>query len=177
MATKEIYIKTKEILNQYIKGLDSYSDEDFSKKPDEESWSVAQVYDHLVSSSENYFSYKVNNCLIKEKGTEDVGLTETGEQLFERGGFPPIQIKTPDAIKPPNPPEAKSKEFYKRKLEELIIHWEKFIPLIEANNGKFKTKHPVFGFMNALEWYHLNEMHFRHHLLQIGRLREFLEKV
>lgn len=166
--------KTNIILDQYIEDLDNYTEEEFQRKPDEKSWSIGQVYEHLVSSSENYFSYKVNNCLVKEKGTEDAGLTEIGEQLFERGSFPPVKIDTPRAIKPPNPPEAKSKEFYKQKLEELKKHWEKLNPLVEANDGNFKTKHPVFGFMNAQEWCQMNEMHFRHHLLQIGRLKAFL---
>jgi hypothetical protein len=37
-----------------------------------------------------------------------------------------------------------------------------------------KTAHPAFGFLNAREWFHLIEMHFRHHLRQKKRLDRFL---
>jgi len=175
MTTQEIYDKTVAVLEQYIQALDSYTEEAFSKKPNEESWSVGQVYQHLLESSEHYFTYKIYNCLQKEKGTEEEGLTAIGEQIFEKGSFPPIQIKTPDKIKPIDAPKAKPKAHYAEKFEELKEHWKKLLPLVQANDGKFRTKHPAFGFLNAHEWFYTHEMHLKHHLLQIGRLKEFLQ--
>ncbi|MNP71238.1 hypothetical protein D3C76_1675960 [compost metagenome] len=34
-----------------------------------------------------------------------------------------------------------------------------------------KLDHPGFGALNAKEWFLLVEMHFRHHLLQMDRLK------
>jgi hypothetical protein len=48
---------------------------------------------------------------------------------------------------------------------------------IPADRGEYKCIQPAFGWLNAHEWFWLNEQHFRHHLLQKARIDSFLINV
>ncbi len=54
MTTKNIFDKYLQISKIWESELRKYSDEHFSKKPFPESWSIGQVYGHLVFGTLNY---------------------------------------------------------------------------------------------------------------------------
>ncbi|WP_257964271.1 hypothetical protein [Bacillus sp. UMB0728] len=54
-----------------------------------------------------------------------------------------------------------------RRMRELGEKLDKIQP-------DLKTEHGGFGWLSAMEWHELAEMHFRHHLRQKGELEERL---
>jgi hypothetical protein len=54
-------------------------------------------------------------------------------------------------------------------MEELAVE-------MTGYNPNCKTNHPLFGMLNAGEWYIMNGWHFAHHLRQKSRIDAFLGK-
>ena len=67
-------------------------------------------------------------------------------------------------------------EVMKTGLEKLIKIMRETEQKLSGASENSKTAHPGFGFLNTREWFHLIEMHFRHHLRQKKRLDRFLAR-
>ncbi|MNY73733.1 hypothetical protein D3C86_2125930 [compost metagenome] len=57
----------------------------------------------------------------------------------------------------------------------MIDRMKEVLPQLEKGTMQNTVPHPRFGPLNAQEWFLLIEMHYRHHLLQMDRLTQFLE--
>ena len=77
------------------KELDQYSLEDLHKKPDEASWSIGQVYNHLIKSTLGFHLKQAEQCLQSDE--------HASESKNFRGflvynvikRFPPVKVKVP----------------------------------------------------------------------------------
>ncbi len=171
---------TQSILSQFEKtaevwlaSLSQYSEEEFAKKPNADSWSIGQVYNHLIAGARLYHLQQIAQCLEGKQTERNVGKKLPGKLIFFLENFPPMRIKVPPSktYTPKQPPN----------IEAMKTGLEKLIKIIRETEQKLsgaseiqKTGHPAFGFLNAREWFQLIEMHFRHHLRQKKRLDRFL---
>jgi len=171
---------TQSILSQFEKtagiwlaSLSQYSEEQFVKKPDADSWSIGQVYNHLVAGTRLYHLQQIALCLDGKQIEKNVRKTIPGNLTFFLGSFPPMRIKVPtsETYTPKQPPNIETMKTGLEKLLKIMRETEK---KISGASEIPKTAHPAFGFLNAREWFHLIEMHFRHHLRQKKRLDRFL---
>lgn len=162
--------KTAEI---WRSALEHYSEEQFARKPDVNSWSIGQVYNHLVGGTRRYQLRQIAACL-DGKGTHNgEGKTISGMIVFALGSFLPARIKVPpsDTYTPKQPAGIQE---MKAGLNHLIEAMRQTGNALEGATEIQKTRHFILGALNAREWYQLTEMHFRHHLRQKGRLDQFL---
>lgn len=171
LSVNEVYENLEKVVNQCISSLDEYTDEKFALKRDAETWSLGQMYEHLVLTSNFFFMANVVRCLEQRKGQIGGEKNEWGEKQFKYGGFPPRKFKIPEVLQGPEP-VAKSREEYKSLLGKVLEDAQKLVGPILQNNGEYKTLHPPFGFLNAAEWFCMMEMHFRHHLRQKEELEQ-----
>ncbi|MCU0324732.1 MAG: DinB family protein [Spirosomaceae bacterium] len=171
LSVNEVFDNLESVVNQYIRSLGEYADEQFTSKKDADTWSLGQMYEHLVQTSNFFFMANVMRCLEQRKGQIGGEKNEWGEKQFRYGGFPPRKFKIPEALQGPEP-VAKSREEYKSLLGKVLEDAQKLIEPILQNNGEYKTLHPPFGFLNAAEWFYAMEMHFRHHLRQKEELEQ-----
>ena len=58
------------------------------------------------------------------------------------------------------------------KLNEIKQLSSEYIKRIPDADPSYKTKHPIFDYLNTGEWISLCNMHFRHHQSQIQRIRQ-----
>lgn len=174
-APADVYPALQATLESYIAALDRYTDEQFAQKPAEDVWSLGQMYEHLYTGATFFFMANIRRCLERRKGQEGGELNEYGRNLYKYNGFPPIKIKIPEVLRGPEP-VAKSREDYKSLFAGILTQARAFIEPVTEDDGTYKTLQPAFGYMTAREWYHLMEMHFRHHLRQQKEL-EVLSKV
>lgn len=165
MTPNEINQKLKEDLEIYISALDAYSDEQFTKRKDEETWSLGQMYEHIVLASNGFFLGNVLRCLEKRKGQEGGEMNKYGVNALKHNGLPPMKFKVPGTDKAPDL-EVRSRAEYKDLLQKIINDAEGILPTLEADNGTYKTLHPVFDWLNAVEWFQMLEIHTRHHFRQ-----------
>jgi hypothetical protein len=173
MSAKKMFGQYEQISGMWESELETYSDEQFKKKPSSEGWSIGQVYAHLVMGSFNYHIKQIEQCLESEANQHEKK-TFPGRLMFFIHAFPPVRIKVPPSpAYTPQQPERKEKilagmRLLRKKLQELSRE-------VDAASHVGKTKHPALGYLDAREWYQLIVMHFRHHRRQKRRLDVFLK--
>jgi hypothetical protein len=173
LAPAQIFIDLKTTVEGYILALDGYSDEQFTHKSAEDVWSLGQMYEHLSLSGSFFFLANTLRCLEQRKGQIGGEKNQYGDNLYKHNGFPPIKIKIPAAVRGPEP-AAKTRAEYKPLLEKIVADAEQLIVPVTDDLGEYKCIQPAFGWLNAHEWYHLMEMHFRHHLRQQAELETLM---
>ena len=175
MNTKEALNRFEEVSATYIEELERFDLEQLTRKPDENEWSLGQMYMHLINSAlymqlhnvEVCRSQVYENVLIGEEKTED------GKAIFAKGSFPPIRIKVP-ASKEYTPPQPESKEQILNDLQRVIQKMREVEPMLDTIPLSHTVRHPRLGALHAQEWYILVDMHYRHHLRQKERLASLL---
>lgn len=174
LSPVEIYECLVTVIKGYQEALDRYSDEQFAHKSAEDVWSLGQMYEHLVLTSNFFFLANTLRCLEQRKGQLGGEKNKYGDNIFKYNSFPPVKIKIPEALKGPEP-VAKTRTAYGPLLEKVLLDAQKLIETVGRDAGEYKCIHPVFGWLNAREWYHNMEMHFKHHLRQQAELEEILK--
>jgi hypothetical protein len=153
--------------------LEKYSDEQFAMKPSQESWSIGQVYEHLVMGTLNYHIKQIEECLVNDENPQ-AKKSFLGKLIYTIDSFPPVRIKVPPSpTYTPKQPENKERikagmRLLKKKLQDLSVEIDHAVHF-------GKTKHRALGYLGAKDWYRLIVMHFRHHMLQKKRIDLFLK--
>lgn len=186
-STKEALSSLEKLINQYIDELEGLSMNDLLYTTDEVDWSLGQMYMHLIQASQNMHMFNIKQCLTGmepaqiSSATAYTNKTEQGQAIFDHGGFPPIRIAVPASpYYTPKQPESKEQLVIgllqvgeeMKQLEPRVNHDNNYDNNNETN--EYKIAHPRFGYLDAKEWFLLIEMHFRHHLLQLARLKQKL---
>jgi hypothetical protein len=169
-STAEILSAFERSAEIFRGALASYTEEQFAAKPDADSWSLGQMYFHLVNGTQVYHMRQISNCLA---GSETGGKKLPGKIFFFIGSFPPVRVKVPpsEAYTPKQPADIAA---MRDGLEIVIGKMRELSKTISVSESIGKAQHPAFGFLSALEWYQLIEMHFRHHLKQKNRLEKLI---
>lgn len=170
-TTQNTQEKIDKLFSHYIQELDRYSDTQFEHKENANTWSLAQMYDHIYNAS-TFFMYNLNNCLQHKKGNTEGGKTPMGEMLYKYGSFPKQKFQQPKEWTS-GAPSSKTREECKQLWAELQKQLIDIGKLIENDTNNYKTHHVIFGMLNSLEWYQQIEMHTRHHLHQKKELEAF----
>lgn len=173
MDNKKTLQNALENIEIWEKELKKYTISQLTKKENSESWSIGQLYIHLINGTFNYHLQQLNQCI---HSSENKSKTKNFKGFMAYNilkGFPPIKIKVPASkTYTPNQPQDKQElvdGFYKLK-QEMKNAYENL-----KKDKKGKTAHPGFSYLNAAEWFRLIPMHFKHHLRQKKRIDEFLE--
>ena len=173
LTPTQIFENLQQTLNGYVAKLDVYSDEQFAQKPSETEWSLGQMYEHLYRSSTFFFLANTLRCLDQRKGQVGGEKNEYGDKLYKYNSFPPIKVKIPEVLRGPEP-VAQTRDDYRLHFAAIAADAQKMIEAVATDAGEYKCIQPAFGWLNAHEWFHLHEMHVRHHLRQQKELEEWL---
>lgn len=160
------------VVQRWIDALADYTEEDLHKKPAANQWSIGQVYHH-ISRAGVYFYRQALNCLDPKAGSSDEGLTRVGRLMLDGEHFPDRRFKMPDALAEEPPVDCQKNEL-REALHLARNLLRQVADKLPQAKDKSKVRHPVFGMMNAYEWYRQAAMHFEHHLHQKRRIDEFL---
>ncbi|HZG18264.1 MAG TPA: DinB family protein [Candidatus Bathyarchaeia archaeon] len=174
MNTKEIVTHFEELANQYMQELEPWDMDQLIRKPSDEAWSLGQLYVHLIQSALYLHLPNAVACSSKAPGTTLGGQkTERGAAAYTLGSFPPIKIHVP-ASEQYTPRQPESKEQLREGLEQVIGKMKELESDIREASADHTLPHPGLGHLNAVEWFSLVEMHYRHHLRQLASLKELL---
>ncbi|MHB8261370.1 MAG: DinB family protein [Bacteroidia bacterium] len=172
MKTEEINLNFSKTIDVWSNSLDSYPNDLFALKPDQESWSIGQVCQHIISSTRRMFTM-IEKCLEGDTN-EHESITEVGEKILMDNQMADVQVKVPAALMN-TPPQPESKQVIKREFEELKNDFAKLADKVSKSAAKGKEKHPRFEFLNAKEWLQFADIHCRHHLRQKERIDTFIK--
>ncbi|MDQ1004483.1 putative damage-inducible protein DinB [Neobacillus niacini] len=156
-----------ETRNRLLNEISGLSYEMLNKKPDTETWSIAQVCHHLYLS-ESIFTQAIIYGLNKSNG--------------KKAEPKPIQLavdrsqkaKAPDMVVPGDEP------LYLEKITELLnqsrnLFFEFYNQLEDKSILKEKsTKHPLFGYTPLDQWVDLIYLHEERHIEQIREIKSLL---
>ncbi|CAM3419852.1 DinB family protein [Paenibacillus lupini] len=171
-STTEALQAFEAAVERYIDELGNFNMEQLLAKPSEEDWSIGQMYVHLIRSAQNLHLRNVDQCIAgSDAAPEGTGKkTENGKKAFELGSFPPIRIRVP-ASPQYTPSQPESMEQLIEGLQGVVERMKRTEPTLNQAPEGNTVPHPNFGALNAKEWFLLVEMHYRHHLSQLERLK------
>lgn len=155
----------------WIKELEQYNFIQLCARPSPNSWSLGQVYMHLIENS-NYFLEQIRMCVTNNDNVLEEASADA-KKMFLNNDFPDMVLEGPPSNL--DTPQPESKEQLMRGLLNLKEEINNVGMLISKSPFKGKTKHPGLNYFNAAEWFQFAEMHFRHHLRQKKRIDEFLK--
>jgi len=162
-----------ETIDTWINFLDDYSLEMLVKKPIQGSWSLGQVYMHILSDTPYHVEQMKAALETTDHGDEE--MHPNAKSMFERQGFPEMQIEGPGTDD--NTPQPSSKD----ELLHKLIAIRSDVNVLYKSNGfsesKGKTQHPGLLFFSATEWLRFTEMHMRHHFRQKLRIDKALKRI
>ncbi|MGG4145175.1 DinB family protein [Paenibacillus algorifonticola] len=170
---------------QYERELELFTLEQLQKKPSEAEWSIGQVYVHLINSAIYMQLSSAEQCLSGESPASDSPSDSTSEMkerkerknaIYAEGSLPPIRIHV-DPSPGYTPIQPSSKEELVQGMGEVLRRMKELEPALAGAPEHRTIPHPGFGDMNAKEWFLLIEMHFRHHLRQLERLKPFAASI
>ena len=158
------------VIDTWIKSLDNYNLSQLTAKPSPTSWSVGQLYMHLVQAT-GYFIKQIHACTTSNDNLEAESYPEA-RSMFANNDFPDMLLDGPPSNA--TTPQPTSKEQLIDGLKRVKDEIKKSELQIAQTPFKGKAKHFALGYFTAQEWLQFTEMHFRHHLRQKKRLDEFL---
>jgi DinB superfamily len=173
LTPQQIFDSLQQTIHGYMSALNGYTDEQFAQKPSESEWSLGQMYEHLYRSTNFFFLANTVRCLEQRKGQIGGDKNQYGDNLYKYNSFPPIKVKIPEVLRGPEP-VAQDRANYAPHFAKILADAQKMIEAVAADDGQYKCIQPAFGWLNAHEWFHLMELHFRHHLRQQKELEEWL---
>jgi uncharacterized damage-inducible protein DinB len=81
----------------WLASLSQYSEEQFAKKPNADSWSIGQVYNHLVVGARLYHIQQIAQCLEDKQTEGNVGKKFSGKHpanAYQSSAFGNIYAQT-----------------------------------------------------------------------------------
>lgn len=155
----------------YIIELDRYTVAQLCAKPSPVSWSLGQMYLHLIADTRFYLE-QIKICISNNNQAEEQAAPHA-KTMFANNEFPDEFI----AGAPANAhiPQPQSKEHLLNELLALKAEINAAAMRISKSEFAGKTKHPGLHYFSAMEWLQFADMHFRHHLRQKKRIDIFLK--
>lgn len=175
MKTIESLQHFEQLLNTYLDELTGFSMEQLTWQPSENEWSLGQLYLHLIHSALFMQIRSIEDCMspnaeavrsIEEK-------TEAGKAIFAQGALPSVRIHVPPSPEY-TPSQPRDKEQIVEGLNAVLHRMKEIEPKLDQAPLKNTAMHPRFGALHAKDWFMLVEMHYRHHLQQLDRLKKGL---
>ena len=161
-------------IDTWIAALEQYNIEKLRTKPGADSWSIGQVYMHLIEET-NYYMTQMEACLQSDENAAEE-MTEKAKVMFSSNDFPDEIIKG-DPLIAHNVPQPASKLQLEEKMQLLKDAMNRIGNRIISSPNIGKAKHPGLASFNAREWCQYADMHLRHHLRQKRRIDDFLSSL
>ena len=178
MNTKKLVSRFNKKANEWVADLSVLDEQLIQIKPNEKSWSLAELYDHVIRVGR---TYQIPNLKISitESAERKKNKNKYGIAVFNLGIRKDVKIKMEEFPIP-------LVEYFtptKRKKDELVHDFIAFIKEVNAlqeilNHSSKANKHyhPMFGDISTKEWFALIELHLWHHDKQREKIKEYLKK-
>lgn len=165
-----IYQQFNETIEKWIAYLDDYTLEMLCRKPRPGSWSLGQVYIHIIDDTK--FFVEQMKASPRNNINSEKEMHEDAKAIFSNNGFPDTRLNGPATNTHIRQPQ--SKDELRQGLLFIRDEAARWFSAFDPSTSAGKTEHPGLLFFSALEWLQFAEMHMRHHFRQKGRIDEQL---
>lgn len=173
MKPDRILARFQTLSQHYIIEIDKYAWEQFNRKPSPESWSLGEMYSHVINTG--FLQMQSLHACLQAPANRSAKKTIVGKIVYLVGGIPPVKAKVPKSAEGTASVPGSKQELIDG-MARLRRQMEEALPLVKDASPDRKVEHPYFGYINAKEWYHHIVMHVAHHLRQKKRIDAFLNK-
>jgi uncharacterized damage-inducible protein DinB len=165
MEFQDINQKLKETREKLLTTLNDLSQDQLNQRKDPNSWSVAQVCQHLIKTEELYV------LAIKRglRGNEDSIIeSKPVELLLDRSR----KLEAPDIVKPTE--EILERDEIVEQLHNSRVKFNEFLNTLEDPSvlSRRYFKHPAFQEMLLIEWLESLYLHEQRHIEQINEIKD-----
>jgi hypothetical protein len=147
-----------------IQRINQFSDVEFNKKPDADSWSAGEVLEHLFRSEfglPRLFTGEVQELTHRKP---DAFVNKMKERFLESDK----PLNASGVILPTEGVKSKSELIQKFKDNRAKI--ADLIEELPPEELCLKFEHPLLGFLTRMEWVYFSIIHTQRHLLQLDRI-------
>ena len=169
--TDELLEQFNDTVDKWIGYLDDYTLTMLHQRPDAASWSLGQVYVHIIADTTWYIG-QMRAALSAGNSHQDKQMRADAKEMLRHNGFPDARLANPFNSLDLSQPE--SKIALQQALAQIKAAVNQLCTGAELAAATGKVEHPGFQFFNALEWLQFAEMHMRHHFRQKQRIDEQL---
>lgn len=170
MENNHRLLQFNQTIRVWIEAIDDYSLDQLRQQPREGTWSLGQVYRHILDDTEWFVGQMKAALETSENAQEE--MHADARRMFLNGGFPDLQIRGPATdVYIPQP---ENKDELRQRLVAIQVEVSDLFAAPETADAGGKTRHPGLLFFSAGEWLQFAEMHMRHHLRQKARIDEAL---
>lgn len=159
-----------ETIQKWINFLDDYTLDMLCQKPNDNAWSLGQVYTHITNDTA-WFADQMA-AAIQTNANSEKEMHENARIMLRNNSFPDIMIEGPATetyIK-----QAENKEELREKLLAIKTKVNNLYASFDPSKAIGKTRHPGLLYFNTLDWLQFAEMHLRHHFRQKKRIDDRL---
>lgn len=161
-----------QVTHEWLVALERLDDAALLARPSAASWSLGQVYGHLLETTTFIVDQSIPRALEDCSRNADRRLPLKA-RLVLLFGLPPIRLRTPKGINP-QPSEPDDVEQLRRDLESLNARLLETATRVASATCSGRTKHPILGYLSAQQWLRFVEVHWKHHLRQLRRIENAL---
>lgn len=158
-------------IDTWISSLDKYTLEMLQQKPHPDTWSLGQVYVHIMDDTA-YFVEQAGIALSNNNENSEKEMHADAKAIFRNKGFPDAMLNGPATNTSVRQPESKEELLQGLLSIKASVTQPGFADNLSRSKGK--TTHPGLHFFSAAEWLQFAEMHMRHHFRQKKRIDEAL---
>ncbi len=176
-STQKLLNRFNKKANEWLVDLQMMDEALIKVRPSEKSWSLSEVYDHVMKVGRTYqipnLKKSVTDFANRKKKKNKYGIA-----VFNLGIRKNIHMKMEEFPAP----LVEAFTPVTRKKNDLIEDFMSFIEeanmlneLLENSNKENKQYHPMFGDINTKEWFALIELHIWQHDKQKEKIMRYLE--
>lgn len=166
MTLKEQLLNNTDV---FINKINEFSETQFNVKPNTDSWSAAEVLEHVYRSEfgvPRLFTGETRKVSDREP---DALVAKMKARFLESD----TKMKASGVILPTEGQKSK-----KDLIEKFRANRQKISDLIDElppDELCLKFEHPVFGLLTRMEWVHFNMIHSLRHMKQLERIQSALQ--
>lgn len=164
--TDIIFQQFNKTIEQWITYLNDYTLEMLCHQPQLESWSLGQLYVHIIDDT-RYFVDQMKAALADDIHSEKE-MHADARIMFANNAFPDMRLTGPSTDQDIRQPQ--SKEEVEQGLTAIKAEVSTLYTYFDFSHATGKSAHPGFDFFTAAEWLQFAEMHMRHHFRQKQRI-------
>ncbi len=174
--TEKVLYKFNKRANDWLADLQALKEEKIQRRPTEKSWSIAELYDHVMRVARTYqiphFHKSLSDNAERKKRKNKYGIA-----LFNLGIRKKVKIKMeefPAPLVADFTPQKRKKADLENDFITFIKEVNDLEEILKNSTKQHKQYHPMFGDLTAREWFSLIELHIWHHEKQKDGIKEVL---
>ncbi len=165
---EHVFGKLEERKERLWEQLQKLDESKLSLQPDDKSWSIIQVIDHLVFSESASLSYSKKKLLAGDDLKRPTFFHTQRMSFYNVILLSHYKIKAPSVVS--NPVNEKSLSVVMAQFEDSRVELRQFLERFPKKYlSKAVYKHPLAGRIAILQMLKFFEAHFIHHTYQIDR--------